>query len=214
MGEARRYRIPAARSRVEDRVEHSLFIGTVELAASVDAAKAAVERIRAEFADATHHCYAWVIGAPGSTVNTAASDDGEPAGTAGRPMLKVLLNSGVGDVVAIVTRYYGGVKLGKEAWFAYSGSVQHALRELKTGDHVDEVDVRITVPYAGVDAGSERCSVREDASPRPFHECRASGPHSRRPRRRDRACACRCHQRCCAHRAMIAAASILVTFRV
>jgi putative IMPACT (imprinted ancient) family translation regulator len=68
-------------------------------------------------------------------------------------MLKVLLNSGVGDVVAIVTRYFGGVKLGKGGLVrAYSGSVQHALRELQMGEHVDEVDVRITVPFAAVDA--------------------------------------------------------------
>jgi uncharacterized YigZ family protein len=153
MGEARRYRIPAARSRVEDRIEHSRFVATIEPARTVDEAKAAVERLRAEFPDATHHCYAWVVGPPGSTTSTAASDDGEPSGTAGRPMLKVLLNSGVGDVVAIVTRYFGGVKLGKGGLVrAYSGSVQHALRELQMGEHVDEVDVRITVPFAAVDA--------------------------------------------------------------
>lgn len=153
MGESGRYRIPAARSRVEDRIEHSRFVATIEPAPTADKAKAAVERIRAEFPDATHHCYAWVIGSPGSTGNTAASDDGEPSGTAGRPILKVLLNSGVGDVVAIVTRYYGGVKLGKGGLVrAYSGSVQHALRELKTGEHVEQVNVQVVVPYAAVDA--------------------------------------------------------------
>ena len=109
MSAPRRYPVPAARVRVEDRIEQSLFMTTVEAARSVDDAKAVLESVRKEFPDATHHCFAWVIGPPGSTNNTAAGDDGEPSGTAGRPMLKVLLNSGIGDVVVVVTRYFGGV---------------------------------------------------------------------------------------------------------
>lgn len=147
-----RYAVPAGPVRVEDRIEHSRFITTLDHAASVDDAKAVIERIRAEFPDATHHCFAYVIGPPGSTAMVAASDAGEPAGTAGRPMLKVLLNSGVGDVVAVVTRYYGGVKLGKGGLVrAYSGGVQYALREGATREHVFEIDARVAVPYAMVD---------------------------------------------------------------
>jgi putative IMPACT (imprinted ancient) family translation regulator len=68
------------------------------------------------------------------------------------PMLKVLLNSGVGDVIVVVTRYYGGVKLGKGGLArAYSGGVQHALREMKTSEHIDQVNVQVIVPYAAVD---------------------------------------------------------------
>src|SRR5678816_3395125 len=113
MSAPRRYPVPAARVRIEDRIEQSRFIATLDAARSVDDAKSVLESVRSDFPDATHHCFAWVIGPPGSTANTAAGDDGEPSGTAGRPMLKVLLNSGVGDVVAVVTRYFGGVKLGK-----------------------------------------------------------------------------------------------------
>jgi uncharacterized YigZ family protein len=163
MSGPRRYRIPAARVRVEDRIEHSLFIATIEPATSVEQAKAALERIRAEFPDATHHCHAWLIGPPGSTANTAASDDGEPSGTAGQVMLKTLLNSDVGDVVAIVTRYYGGINLGRGGLVrAYSGGVQHALREMKTTEHVDLVNVQVVVPYAAVDA-VQRLLQREGA---------------------------------------------------
>ena len=93
MSAPRRYAVPAGAVRVEDRIEHSRFITTLDHAETVDDAKAFIERIREEFPDATHHCFAYVIGAPGSTTMTAASDAGEPAGTAGRPMLKVLLNS-------------------------------------------------------------------------------------------------------------------------
>jgi uncharacterized YigZ family protein len=153
MSAPRRYRVPAARVRVEDVIEKSRFITTLETAKSVEDARAILQGIRDEFGDATHNCHAWVIGPPGSTSNTAASDDNEPAGTAGRPMLKVLLNSGIGDVVAVVTRYYGGVKLGKGGLVrAYGGSVQHALRELKIAEHVDQVSVQVIVPYAAVDA--------------------------------------------------------------
>lgn len=138
--------------RVEDRIEHSRFIATLEPASSIDDAKAIIERIRAEFPDATHHCFAYVIGPPGSTTMAAANDDGEPGGTAGRPMLKVLLNSGLGDIVAVVTRYYGGVRLGKGGLVrAYSGGVQHALREIRVRERVDEIDARVVVPYAAID---------------------------------------------------------------
>lgn len=164
MSAPRRYRVPAARSRVEDRVEHSRFITTLEAAQTVEDAKAAIERVRDEFPDATHHCFAYVIGPPGNTALVAASDAGEPSGTAGRPMLKVLLNSGVGDVVSVVTRYYGGVNLGKGGLVrAYSGGVKHALREMSTREHVDEIDVQVIVPYAAVDA-TRRVLHREGAS--------------------------------------------------
>jgi len=139
--------------RVEDRIEHSRFITTIARAATVDDAKAAIGAVRAEFPDATHHCFAYVVGPPGSTNASAAGDAGEPAGTAGRPMLVVLLNSGVGDVVAVVTRYFGGVKLGKGGLArAYSGGVQHALRLLATTERVDHVEVTVVLPYPGVDA--------------------------------------------------------------
>ncbi len=153
MSAPRRYAVPAGAVRVEDRIEHSRFITTLDHAESVDDAKAFIERIREEFPDATHHCFAYVIGAPGSTSMAAASDAGEPAGTAGRPMLKVLLNSGLGDVVAVVTRYYGGIKLGKGGLVrAYSGGVQHTLRDIRTRERVFEIDARVAVSYARVDS--------------------------------------------------------------
>jgi uncharacterized YigZ family protein len=148
----RRYRVPAARARVEERIEHSRFIATLDHAASVDDAKDMINGVRGEFPDATHHGFAYVVGPPGSTATTGSSDDGEPAGTAGRPMLKVLLNCGLGDVVVVVTRYYGGIKLGKGGLVrAYSGSVQHALRDAPTRERVDEIDARALVPYAMID---------------------------------------------------------------
>lgn len=148
-----RYPIPAARVRVEDVVRHSRFIATVSHAPTGGDARALIESVRDEFPDATHNCWAFVVGPPGSTGECAASDDGEPGGTAGRPMLGVLLNSGVGDIAAVVTRYFGGVKLGRGGLVrAYSGAVKHALGSMATAEHVTTVAVTITVPYPAVDA--------------------------------------------------------------
>jgi uncharacterized YigZ family protein len=146
---SRRYLVPARTTRVEDRIEKSRFIASVTRAPSAADARAFVETLRAEFPDATHHCSAFVAGPPGSTGAIGASDDGEPSGTAGRPMLSVLLNSGVGEIVAVVTRYFGGVKLGKGGLVrAYTGTVQHALSELATVERVSWIDVRVVVSYA------------------------------------------------------------------
>src|SRR4051812_21661975 len=107
-----RYPIPAARHRAELTIERSRFICTIAHAAEPDDAHAFIREMNAEFGDATHNCWAFVAGPPGDTNRIGMSDDGEPHGTAGRPMLTVLTHSGVGDIVAVVTRYYGGTKLG------------------------------------------------------------------------------------------------------
>lgn len=102
---------------------------------------------------ATHHCWAFVAGEPGSTTHIGMSDDGEPHGTAGRPILNALLHSGVGEVVAVVTRYFGGVKLGTGGLArAYAGSVSDALSSLATDIRVDLVRVRVIVPFNAMDA--------------------------------------------------------------
>ncbi len=148
-----RYPVPAARIRVEDIAKHSRFIATLGPAPTPDAARALIDAVRGEFPDATHHCHAFVAGPPGSTNRVGSGDDGEPAGTAGRPMLSVLLNSGVGDVAVVVTRYFGGVKLGRGGLArAYSGAVQHALREASLVTRVETLDARLTFPYAYSDA--------------------------------------------------------------
>mgnify|MGYP002683366668 CR=1 FL=1 len=90
--------IPAAETRVELTVVNSRFIATIAPAFSVDQARAFVGRMRAEFADASHNVPAYLIGHGAATV-AHCHDDGEPSGTAGRPMLAVLQGSGLGDVV-------------------------------------------------------------------------------------------------------------------
>ena len=98
---------------------------------SPEEAKAFIDSIRAEHAHATHNCWAFVAGKPGSTAQVGASDDGEPKGTAGRPMLTVLLHCGVGELAAVVTRYYGGILLGTGGLVrAYQGLVKLGLETL------------------------------------------------------------------------------------
>ena len=103
---------PGERHRAEETIRRSRFIVTMARVASNEEAKAFIDEVRAEHAHATHNCWAYVAGAPGDTARIGASDDGEPKGTAGRPMLTALLHSGVGEIAAVVTRYFGGILLG------------------------------------------------------------------------------------------------------
>lgn len=146
-----RYRIPAQIHRTEEEILRSRFITTVAHTPTVEAAREFIASVNAEFADANHHCWAYVIGAPGSTGQVGMSDDGEPHGTAGRPMLTVLLHSQIGDLCAVVTRYFGGTLLGKGGLVkAYSGGVQLALATLPLLERVPTVEVTLLFDYAMV----------------------------------------------------------------
>lgn len=138
---------------MEQVIDRSRFICTVERAPSVEEAQAFIRAMNAEFADATHNCWAYVVGAPGSTDRIGMSDDGEPHGTAGRPMLTVLQHGGVGEIAAVVTRYYGGTKLGTGGLVkAYGGAVQEALASLPTIERIDAVVAVFEVGYAQIGA--------------------------------------------------------------
>jgi uncharacterized YigZ family protein len=148
MPETQRYPIPAQRQRSEEEIMRSRFITTIGHAPTVEQARQLIATVSAEFADASHHCWAYVIGPPGSTSQVGLSDDGEPHGVAGRPMLTVLLHSGIGDVCAVVTRYFGGTLLGKGGLVkAYSGGVQLALQGLPTIERVPRAELLIVVDY-------------------------------------------------------------------
>lgn len=148
-----RYLVPRERHRVEQVIERSRFICTVERVRSSEEAQAFIRALNAEFPDATHNCWAYVVGAPGSTDRIGMSDDGEPHGTAGRPMLTVLQHCGVGDIAAVVTRYYGGTKLGTGGLVkAYGGAVQEALATLVTAERVDAVIAVFDVGYGHIGA--------------------------------------------------------------
>jgi uncharacterized YigZ family protein len=146
-----RYPIPAGTSVAEQIIQRSRFITTLARAGSSDEAREAVAAVRAEHPGATHNCFAFVAGSPGSTAQIGMSDDGEPAGTAGRPMLAVLLGSGVGDVLAVTTRYYGGIKLGTGGLVrAYGGSVKAALAQAPLVEKVTRVILLLSADYRTV----------------------------------------------------------------
>jgi uncharacterized YigZ family protein len=133
-------------------IERSRFVCTVVRAESVEEAQGFVREMNAEFPDATHNCWAYLIGAPGSTGRVGMSDDGEPHGTAGRPMLTILMHSGLGDVAAVVTRYYGGVKLGTGGLVrAYGGAVQQALETLPRAERIELVELTVEIGYTAID---------------------------------------------------------------
>jgi uncharacterized YigZ family protein len=142
-----RHLIPARQARTEIKVVNSRFIATAAPVFTVDEAKAFVARVKAEFADATHNVSAYLIG-HGATVIAHCHDDGEPAGTAGRPALAVLRGSGLGDVAVVVTRYFGGTKLGTGGLVrAYGDAVREVLAVLPRAAKVPTHTVEIVTPY-------------------------------------------------------------------
>ena len=139
--------IPAREARVKIRVVNSRFIATAAPAFTVDEARAFIARIKRELADASHNVPAYIIG-HGPSVIAHCSDDREPSGTAGRPALAVLRGSDLGDVAVVVTRYFGGTKLGIGGLVrAYGDAVREVLSVLPRAMKVPTHTVVIGVPY-------------------------------------------------------------------
>jgi uncharacterized YigZ family protein len=139
--------IPAEQSRTEIKVVNSRFITSAAYAFSVDQAKSFITNIKQEFYDASHNVPIFIIG-HGASITTHSSDDGEPSGTAGRPALAVLQGSGIGDVAVVITRYFGGTKLGTGGLVrAYSEAVRSILAVLPLAEKVPTHTVAIRLPY-------------------------------------------------------------------
>ncbi len=156
------YAVPAQRHRAEQTIDRSRFICTLTRVESPEDAQRFVREMNAEFDDATHNCWAYVAGPPGSTGRVGMSDAGEPHGTAGRPMLTVLLHSGIGEVAAVVTRYYGGIKLGTGGLVkAYSGAVQLALESLPRAEKVDYVAAHVAIAYTHITVMQQLLAAHE-----------------------------------------------------
>lgn len=156
------YKIPEKQHRAEETIKRSRFIASVAHAATEKEAKTFISTIKNEFPDATHHCWAYVAGPPGDTARVGMSDDGEPHGTAGRPMLTVMLHADIGEIVAVVTRYFGGTKLGKGGLVrAYSGGVKNALAGLTLQEKRDVLFLTVTLDYSNITAAKKAISVFE-----------------------------------------------------
>jgi uncharacterized YigZ family protein len=143
----KRYPVPAAETRAEIEVLNSRFIATLAPVFSVDQARAFIARVRAEFPDASHNVPVFLVGY-GASVTAHSSDDGEPSGTAGRPALAVLQGSGLGDVALVVTRYFGGVKLGTGGLVrAYSDAVRAVLAVTQRAEKIPTHTVMAVFAY-------------------------------------------------------------------
>ena len=142
------YRVPIGFHRIETEVARSRFIASVDRVDTVEAARAFLAQIRAEMPDASHHVYGFRVGF-GSSVTEGMSDDGEPSGTAGPPVLSILRGSDIGDIAVVVTRYFGGTKLGTGGLVrAYSEATHVALNSLPIEDKIEKRLVGVEVPYS------------------------------------------------------------------
>lgn len=144
------YTVIARPADVETEVHRSRFLARVRRVEDEDAAREVIDAARREHRTARHHCTAFVLGPDGRLLRS--NDDGEPAGTAGAPMLETLTGHGVSDVVAVVTRYFGGVKLGTGGLVrAYGDAVSAALDAAGTlvRRRVDFMTVLVEITEAG-----------------------------------------------------------------
>ncbi|MDY6929988.1 MAG: YigZ family protein [Pseudomonadota bacterium] len=131
------YPIPESTLETRLEVKKSVFHACAGYAPDRDAAMNLLAECKGRYPDARHHCWAYVTGHPLSATSAAMSDDGEPAGTAGKPIFNVLQHKGVGDVMVVVSRYFGGVKLGSGGLVrAYSAATQQTMQQLPTVQQV------------------------------------------------------------------------------
>jgi uncharacterized YigZ family protein len=150
------YRAARSRARFEQEIERSRFIGIAAPVSSLEEVEAELERIREEFPDATHHTWAYLLGDPQGSPKMRFDDDGEPSGTAGRPILNVLQRRRVGDALLVVVRYFGGVKLGAGGLVrAYSGTASQLLDRVELAAASPRFPLSIRLDY-----GDERNARR------------------------------------------------------
>ncbi len=147
------YLTPGGTQRSHLEIKRSRFITTISNVANKHQAIQLINSLHQEMPDANHHCWAMIAGKPADNNQHHQCDDGEPRGTAGKPMLNVLQHSGIGNIVAVVTRYFGGIKLGSGGLVrAYTQAVTEALKTLDTQLTYTKSEVLIALPYTAFDS--------------------------------------------------------------
>jgi uncharacterized YigZ family protein len=143
------YPTPADTVETESEVKKSRFIARATKVIDRQEALAFVEQAKRDFPDARHHCWAYVLGNPSSATSAAMNDDGEPSGTAGKPILNVIQHKGVGNVIVVVIRYFGGIKLGAGGLVrAYSGAAEAAMSLLPLEQAVVVHQATLTMDFS------------------------------------------------------------------
>ena len=146
------FHVPLGPARAELVVANSRFIASLDYVESAQEARAFIARIRGEFPDATHNVPAFIVGGGASRLEFC-SDDGEPSGTSGKPLLAVLRGSGLGNAAVVVTRYFGGTLLGTGGLVkAYSEAGRRALALAARAELAEFSDARLEIPYQLFDA--------------------------------------------------------------
>lgn len=155
------YQLPAAGETFtyEWEIKRSRFITWIRRARGEEEARELIAHAREAYPDARHHCSAYLLHVEGQNPVERSSDDGEPSGTAGKPMLDVLKGSGMLDIAAVVIRYFGGIKLGAGGLVhAYSNSVSDALPHVRRVERSVKELTMVDFPHA--DAGRIEAELR------------------------------------------------------
>ena len=143
------YPVPSDTIEREIEVKKSRFIARATCVADREQAMAFLAQARRDHPDARHHCWAYLIGDPAAACSAAMNDDGEPGGTAGKPILNVIQHKGLGDVMVVVIRYFGGVKLGAGGLTrAYSGATEAVMSCLPVKQQQAVVALRLACDFA------------------------------------------------------------------
>jgi len=143
------YPVPSGYLERETEVKKSRFIARVYPVSSRDEVREHIARAHQDYPDARHVCWAYQIGRPGSAAEAAMNDDGEPSGTAGKPILSVIQHKDMGDVLVIVVRYFGGIKLGAGGLVrAYAGAAESVLSEVGRTIQQSRVQAEVVLGFA------------------------------------------------------------------
>lgn len=143
------YPVPARTLEREIERRKSRFIARAGCVTTREEGMTYLQAMRDEYPDARHHCWAYLLGDPETAASAAMNDDGEPSGTAGKPILNVIQHKGIGDVIVVVARYFGGVKLGAGGLVrAYAGATEAVLSELPLTSQVLVESVRLEMDFA------------------------------------------------------------------
>lgn len=142
------YYIPSETVLTETEVKKSKFIATITTVTSKEETISFFQKIRDQYSGANHNCFAYIISNPKSSIDIGCSDDGEPSGTAGKPMLGVLQHNNIGNVAVMVTRFFGGTKLGTGGLVrAYSAAVKMAVEKVSLNEFIQSSCMQIYIPF-------------------------------------------------------------------
>ncbi|QSP94671.1 YigZ family protein [Marinobacter salinisoli] len=154
------YPVPAGYLERETEVKKSRFIARIVPVSSREEVKSWLESAHKDHPDARHICWAYQLGRPGSAAEAAMSDDGEPSGTAGKPILNVIQHKDMGDVLVMVIRYFGGVKLGAGGLVrAYAGAAESVLSAVDRVVQQPMAAVTVTMQFADEQPIRHWCEV-------------------------------------------------------